>query len=49
MSMTKRWLEDISVEIGHEGAITEEVIAEGTRRLGKKLGLNEDENDDGES
>jgi len=29
----KRWLEDISVEMGHGGEINEAVMAEGQRRL----------------
>ena len=33
MSMTKRWLEDISVDMGCEGEINDEVIAEGKRQL----------------
>jgi len=30
--MMKRWLEDISVELGHDGEINDEVLAEGRRR-----------------
>lgn len=33
MSMMKRWLEDLSVEMGFDGAITDEVMAEGARRM----------------
>jgi len=36
MSLTKRWLEDISVEMGEGGYISEKVIQEGTRRLKPK-------------
>jgi hypothetical protein len=33
MSMVKRWLEDLSVEMGLDGEITDEVMAEGEKRL----------------
>ena len=54
MSMIKQWLEDLSVEMGLEGEITEEVIAKGERRLKGKndvhsetLGVPEPQRDDG--
>ena len=33
MSMMKRWLEEISVDMGYGGEINDEVMAEGQRRL----------------
>lgn len=32
MSLTKRWLEDISIEMGFEGEITDEVMEEAQSR-----------------
>ena len=33
MGLMKQWLETISEEMGYEGEITEEVLAEGDKRL----------------
>ena len=33
MGLIKKWLESVSVDLGYEGEITDEVIAEAKRRL----------------
>lgn len=33
MSLIKRWLEEVSDDMGHGGEINDEVLAEGNRRM----------------